>query len=96
MKKPVMKILLLVLFVATTSAGYAADNPPTLPETNGYGDNAVARQKSSQAINAASQAARNGAVRAFPKIKVPSSGVDIGRLRPATTRQRRNRKTTIS
>ena len=80
MKKPVMKMLLLVLFAAIVSAGYAADTPPTLPEINGYGDDAVARQKSSQAIDAASQAARNGAVRAFPKIKVPSSGVDIGQI----------------
>lgn len=79
-----MKILFLflylVLFAATTSAGYAADKPPALPETNGYGDDAVVRHKSSQAIDAASQAARNGAVRAFPKIKVPSSGVDIGQI----------------
>lgn len=80
MKKPVMKMLLLVLLGAIASTGYAADKHLALPEINGYGDDAVARHKSSQAIDAASQAARNGAVRAFPKIKVPSSGVDIGQI----------------
>ena len=80
MKKPVMKMLLLVLLGAIASAGYAVDIPPALPEINGYGDDAVARQKSNQAIDAASQSVRNGAVRAFPKIKVPSSGVDIGQF----------------
>ena len=80
MKKPVMKMLLLVLLGAIASTGYAADKHLALPEINGYGDDAVARQKSSQAIDAASQAARNGAVRAFPKIKAPSSGVDIGQI----------------
>ncbi len=80
MKKPVMKMLLLVLLGAIASTGYAADKHLALPEINGYGDDAVARQKSSQAIDAASQAARIGAVRAFPKIKVPSSGVDIGQI----------------
>jgi type-F conjugative transfer system pilin assembly protein TrbC len=80
MKKPVMKMLLLVLLGAIASAGYAVDMPPALPEIKGYGDDAVARQKSNQAIDAASQAARNGAVRVFPKIKVPSSGVDIDQI----------------
>ena len=80
MKKPVMKMLLLVLLCAIASAGYAVDMPPALPEINAYGDDAVARQKSNQAIDAASQSVRNGAVRAFPKIKVPSSGVDIDQI----------------
>lgn len=80
MKKPVMKMLLLVLLGAIASTGYAADKHLALPEINGYGDDAVARQKSSQAIDAASQEARNGAVRDFPKIKVPSSGVDIDQI----------------
>ena len=80
MKKPVMKMLLLALLGAIASAGFAVDMPPALPEINGYADDAVARQKSNQAIDAASQSARNGAVRAFPTIKVPSSGVDIDQI----------------
>lgn len=79
MKKTLVNFLLLGLCVVTT-AGHSADKPPPLPEIKGYGDDAAARQKSSQALDAASNAARNGAVRAFPDIKVPASGVDIGQI----------------
>ncbi|OZA31235.1 MAG: type-F conjugative transfer system pilin assembly protein TrbC [Hydrogenophilales bacterium 17-61-9] len=79
MKKPIL-ILFPVLFCACVSVGYAADKLPALPDIKGYGDDAAARQKSRQALDAASQAAKHGAVRAFPNIKVPSSGVDIGQI----------------
>jgi conjugal transfer pilus assembly protein TrbC len=75
-----MKKLIPVLFIACVSAGHAADTPPALPEIKGYGDDAAARQHSSQALDAANQAAKNGAVRAFPNIKTPASGVDIGQI----------------
>lgn len=79
-KKPVIKLLLLTLVLVLGSAGNAADQPPALPEIKGYGDDAAARQKSGQALDAASQTAKHGAVRALPNINVPSSGVDIGQI----------------
>jgi type-F conjugative transfer system pilin assembly protein TrbC len=80
MKKTVTKLLLLALFCVLESTGYAADKLPALPEIKGYGDDAAARQKSGQALDAASQTAKHGSLRAFPNIKVPSSGVDIGQI----------------
>ncbi|OYY82126.1 MAG: hypothetical protein B7Y33_00455, partial [Hydrogenophilales bacterium 16-62-9] len=62
MKKPIL-ILFPVLFCACVSVGYAADKLPALPDIKGYGDDAAARQKSRQALDAASQAAKHGAVR---------------------------------
>lgn len=75
-----MKKLIPALFCACVSIGYAADKPPALPDIKGFGDDAAARLKSGQALDAASQAARNGAVRALPNIKSAVSGVDIGKI----------------
>ena len=71
--------LLIVCFASAAIAAIAADKPPTLPDILDY-DNSAARQKSGQALDAASNAAKRGAVRGFPNIKVPQSGVDIGQI----------------
>lgn len=79
MKKSLAYLLSFVL-CAVAVTGRSADKPPALPEIKGYGDDAAARQRSTQALDAASNAAKNGPVRAFPDIKVPASGVDVGQI----------------
>jgi len=74
------KLIPTLLCIGISISGHAASKPPALPEIRSNGDDAAIRQKSRQALDAASQAARDGVVRALPNIKPVVSGVDIGKI----------------
>lgn len=78
MKTQPLKTWVGLLTFCCISAATAADKAPALPDLRDF-DQAGARQKSLQALDAAGAASR-GAGRVFPDIKVPRSGVDIGQI----------------
>lgn len=69
-----------ILFWSLVQPAQATSPVPSLPDIRGNGMDEATRGRSGQALDAAAAKARNGAVRALPNIRVPSSGVDIGQI----------------
>lgn len=72
--------LLCCLLAMLNLPAQASDGPPALPDINGNGADAAARQRTNRVLDDAGNAARHGLVRPFPDIRTPVSGVDIGQI----------------
>lgn len=79
--------MLKILSIASAIALFCAAQPvraasplPALPDIRGNGLDDSARARSGRALDEAAASARKGAVRAFPNVRVPAAGVDVGQI----------------